>query len=150
MDRRESLKQHTQINKQPEGNETDPIPPAIHELEQILSLQEKQTNEIIILLFIITEKTRVKERKWDGVGVMKDKELKLEDVKAPHTLGWVSYIVLKFLYIDSAEEVVSLFEVELQKPRNLSPHESRIVSMGRVWVCMLLGYSQMYYSHTVS
>ena len=37
----------------------------------------------------------------------------------------VAYILLvKFLYIDSAEEVVSLFEVELQKPRNLSAHES--------------------------
>ncbi len=40
---------------------------------------------------IITGKTRTTERKWDGVGVMKDKELKLEDVKTPHTLGWVSY-----------------------------------------------------------
>ena len=39
------------------------------------------------LLFIITEKARVKERKRDGVGVMKDKELNLEDVKVPHTLG---------------------------------------------------------------
>ena len=29
-----------------------------------------------------------------------------------------------FLYIDSTEEVGSLFEVELQKPRNLSTHES--------------------------
>ena len=28
------------------------------------------------------------------------------------------------LYIDSTEEVVSLVEVELQKPRNLSVHES--------------------------
>jgi hypothetical protein len=33
-------------------------------------------------------------------------------------------ILVKFLYIDSAEEVVILFEVDLQKPRNLSPHES--------------------------
>ncbi len=56
---------------------------------------------------------------------MKDKELKLEDVKTPHTLGWVSYILLvKFLYIDSTEEVVSLFEMEFQKPRSLSAHES--------------------------
>ena len=47
---------------------------------------------------------------------MKEKELKLEDVKDPHTLGGVSYIL--FLYIDSAEEDVSLLEVELQKPRN--------------------------------
>jgi len=38
-------------------------------------------------LYIITEKARPKERKGDGVGVMKDKELKLEDVKSPHTLG---------------------------------------------------------------
>ena len=40
-----------------------------------------------MLLFIITEKPRGKERKGDGVGVMKDKEMKLEDVKAPHTFG---------------------------------------------------------------
>ena len=40
----------------------------------------------VFWLFIITEKSRVKERKWDGVGVMKDKELKSEDVKDPHTL----------------------------------------------------------------
>ena len=52
---------------------------------------------------------------------MKDKDLKLEDVKDPHTLGWQSYIV--FLYIDSTEEVVSLFEVEVQKPRNLNGSE---------------------------
>ena len=39
------------------------------------------------ILYIITDKTRDKERKLDGVGVMKDKELKLEDVKVPHTLG---------------------------------------------------------------
>ena len=30
-----------------------------------------------LLLFIIMEKTRTKERKWDGVGVMKDKEVNL-------------------------------------------------------------------------
>jgi hypothetical protein len=35
----------------------------------------------------ISEKARAKDRKCDGVGVMKDKELKLEDVKTPHTLG---------------------------------------------------------------
>ena len=56
---------------------------------------------------------------------MKDKELKIQDVKTPHTLGWTSYILLvKFVDIDSTEEVVSLFEVELQKPRNLSASES--------------------------
>ena len=38
-------------------------------------------------LFTITEKERPKERKYDGVGVMKDKELKFENVKDPHTLG---------------------------------------------------------------
>ena len=40
--------------------------------------------------------------------------MKFEDVKAPHTLGWVSYILLvKFLDNDSVDEVVSLFEVEM-------------------------------------
>ena len=38
-------------------------------------------------MFFITEKSRVKERKWNGVGVMKDKEMKIENVKVPHTLG---------------------------------------------------------------
>ena len=32
---------------------------------------------------------------------MKDKDLKIEDVKTPHTLGWSSYIL--FEYIDPAE-----------------------------------------------
>ena len=54
--------------------------------------------------------------------------MKLEDVKVSHTLGWVSnirsYILVKFVDIDSVKEVVSLFEEELQKPRNLSTHES--------------------------
>ncbi len=50
----------------------------------ICSRIEKGEN---IMLFIITEKSRATERKWDGVGVMKDKERKLEDVKTPsHTL----------------------------------------------------------------
>ena len=38
-------------------------------------------------LFIITEKVRAKERKRYGVGVMKDKELKVEYVKVLHTLS---------------------------------------------------------------
>jgi hypothetical protein len=38
-------------------------------------------------LFTITEKERPKERKYNGVGVMEDKELKIENVKDPHTLG---------------------------------------------------------------
>ena len=33
-------------------------------------------------------------------------------------------LLVKFVVIDSVEEVVNLFEVELQKPRNLSAHES--------------------------
>jgi hypothetical protein len=50
---------------------------------------------------------------------MKDKELKLEDVKSPHTLGWASSIL--FEYIDPVEVRAdrSLAEVELRKPRNL-------------------------------
>ena len=69
---------------------------------------------VIFILFIIMEKSRSKERTWDGAGVMKDKELKFKDVKVPHTLGWVSYkLLVKFLDIDSVEEVVNLFEVEL-------------------------------------
>ena len=36
--------------------------------------------------------------------------MKFEDVKDPHTLGWSSYILLvKFLYIDSTEEVVYVY-----------------------------------------
>ena len=46
---------------------------------------------------------------------MKDKELKLEEVKTPHTLGGVSYILN--LSINSVKEVVSYLEVELYKPR---------------------------------
>ena len=73
----------------------------------------------MLMLFMITEKTRCKERKWDGVGGMKDKEVNLEDVKAPHTLGWSSYIL--FEYIDPVEvgADINLVEVELRKPRNL-------------------------------
>ena len=46
-----------------------------------------------VVLFIITEEARSKERKWDGVGVMKDKEMKFEDVKTPHTLKKVVRLV---------------------------------------------------------
>ena len=49
---------------------------------------------------------------------MKDKELKLEEVKAPHTLGGASYILI--ICINSAKEVVSHFEVDLCKPRSIS------------------------------
>ena len=33
-------------------------------------------------------------------------------------------LLVKFVDIDSTDEVASLFEVDLQKPRNLSAHES--------------------------
>ncbi len=49
---------------------------------------------------------------------MKNKDMKLEDVKSPHTLGGASYILI--LYINSVKEVVSHLEVELYKPRILS------------------------------
>ena len=64
--------------------------------------------------------------------------MKIEDVKTPHTLGWVSYTL--FIYIDSSEEVAILFEVELQKPRNLSSHESEECEHGKgvgVYVTLL-------------
>ena len=64
---------------------------------------------------------------------MTNKEIKVEDVKTPHTLGWVSYILL-VKYIDSTEKVVSLFEVELQKPRNLSAHESEECEHGLLFI----------------
>ncbi len=49
---------------------------------------------------------------------MKDKVLMIEDVKTPK---WgPSHTGLRIiLYIDSSGEVVSLFEVDLQKPRNV-------------------------------
>jgi hypothetical protein len=37
-----------------------------------------------------TEKARARERRRKDVGVMKDKELKLDDVKAPRTIGGAS------------------------------------------------------------
>ena len=60
---------------------------------------------------------------------MKDKEMKLEEVKVPHTLGGVSYILR--LYINSVKEVVSHLEVELYKPRR---YISLTVDSDRVWV----------------
>ena len=44
---------------------------------------------------------RDRERKCNGVGVLKDKDLKFEDVEDPHTLGGESYILFK--YIDLTE-----------------------------------------------
>ncbi len=41
---------------------------------------------------------------------MKDKELKLEEVKTTHTLGGASYVLR--LYINTVKKVVSHLEVE--------------------------------------
>jgi hypothetical protein len=41
--------------------------------------------------------------------------MKFEEVKVPHTMGAVSYILS--LHINSVKEVVSHLEVELCKPR---------------------------------
>ena len=49
---------------------------------------------------------------------MKDKDMKLEDVKYPNILGGSPYILI--LYISSNKEVVSHLEVELYKPRIIS------------------------------
>ena len=59
---------------------------------------------------------------------MKDKELKLEEVKTPHTLGGASYILS--LYMNSVKEVVSHLEVELYKPRR---YMSLVVDSVRDW-----------------
>ena len=56
-------------------------------------------------LFIVTEEARARERKWNGVDVMKDKELKLEKVQAPHvqvTDGECNFVVC-LLLIDKAK-----------------------------------------------
>ena len=49
-------------------------------------------------------------------------------------------IIQLFLYIDSTEEVVNLFEVELQKPRNLR---------GRMWNSNIIIYNTEH-THTHS
>ena len=63
---------------------------------------------------------------------MKDKELKLEEVRAPHTLGGASYILILILYINSAQGVVSHLEVELYKTRSISLAEDS--ARGWVWL----------------
>ena len=60
---------------------------------------------------------------------MKDKELKFEEDKDPHTLGGGSYILS--LYINSVKEVVSHVEVELYKPRR---YNSLTTDSDRDWV----------------
>ena len=39
------------------------------------------------MLFLRTDKARAKGRKAEGVGVLKNKELKLEETEASYTLG---------------------------------------------------------------
>ena len=57
------------------------------------------------------------------------KDLNLEEVKDPHTLGGVSYILS--VYINSAKEVVSHLEVELYLPSiSLAADSAR----GWVWL----------------
>ena len=60
---------------------------------------------------------------------MKDKELKFEEDKDPHTLGGGSYILS--LYINSVKEVVCHVEVELYKPRR---YISLTTDSDRDWV----------------
>ena len=60
---------------------------------------------------------------------MKDKDMNLEEVKVPHTLGGSSYILI--LYINSVKEVVSHLEVELYKPRR---YISLVTDSARDWV----------------
>ena len=56
----------------------------------VLLVKSVQLAVWLIVCFIITEKARAREWKWEGVGVVKGKVLKLEDVEAPHALGGAS------------------------------------------------------------
>ncbi len=73
---------------------------------------------------------------------------KIEDVNVPHTLGWVSYILLvKFVFL---RKVVRLFGAEVQKPRNLSTHESEECEHGKgvgVYPTLLQSDTLYYYIH---
>ena len=66
-------------------------------------------------LFMKTKKTRGKERKWDGVGVMKDKDLKVEDDKDPHTMGW-GFFNLLMRIIDTTKVSIHRFHRRSRKP----------------------------------
>ena len=78
------------------------------------------------------EKARDRESKRECIGVMKEKELKLEDVKDPHTLGGASCIL--FLYINPTKEVLNNLEVELYKPRTISLEVDSASLRGWVWL----------------
>ena len=49
-----------------------------------------------VLVFIIKEKVKVREKRCDVVGVIHDKKLKVEDVEKPHKLGGTSYIPFEY------------------------------------------------------
>jgi hypothetical protein len=121
--------------------------------EQCLKIWYGKSNLRQVCLFIITEKVRVKESKWDGVGVMKDKELKLEDVKAPHTLGWASYNYCCTSIPWRSRKPLWGRDAETEEPQWVQLIVRlivKIVVMGRVWVCMLLCCSQIHYRHMVA
>ncbi len=41
----------------------------------------------VVYVFIITDKAKVVGEETRGVGVMKDEDLKIEEIEASHTLG---------------------------------------------------------------
>ena len=60
-------------------------------------MSETRSTKETLLLFIITEKTRTRERKWDGVGVMKDKEMKFEESRTlTHWVEQIYYSTVRY------------------------------------------------------
>ena len=60
-------------------------------------------------------------------------------------MDWVEYHTHDFYTSIPSKKSLSLFEVDLEKPRNLSGHESEECDHGEgvgilMWVCMLLCY----------
>jgi DNA-directed RNA polymerase subunit L len=51
-----------------------------------------------VLLFIITDKTKVRRGEVEGVSVMKDEDLRLEEIESSHTL---TRMLSRFLWEDS-------------------------------------------------
>ena len=54
-----------------------------------------------VCVFIITDKEKIGGEEVKGVGVMKDEELKLEEIEVSHTLGGteMSYVVVIHTWI---------------------------------------------------
>ena len=46
-----------------------------------------QGRNVTTLVFIVTDKSKLVGEETKGVGVMKDEELKLEEIEVSHTLG---------------------------------------------------------------